>query len=245
MSTLIAATIDSQHLGREVNVWRQAVGDARGPRRLAIFLDGEFYIERMHTPALLEELMAAGKIPPLAPVYVSHHDGAARQRDFVCRAEYTRFLVEELIPWAQRETQGELAPSHLLVGLSLSGLAALFATVERPRVFSHVVAQSPSAWWNDEWFAQHVRQCSAPLGHIWLSVGDQETGENVTHPPTPLIQVTSQLASCQRLAAVLAARSAKFAFNTFHGGHSMECWRAELPEALAFLLGDGGNSIRE
>jgi enterochelin esterase family protein len=225
-----------------VQLWRQPVADPSIPRRLAIFLDGEFYLERMQTPALLEQLETAGQIPPLAAVYVSHHDGASRQRDFVCRAEYTRFLVEELIPWVQRASASELASSHLLVGLSLSGLAALFAAVDYPQVFSHVLAQSPSTWWNDEWFVRRCRESRAPLGRVWLSVGDLETDENVTHPPTPLIQVVSQLDSCQRLAAVLAARCTKFAFNTFHGGHSMECWREELPEALGFLLGNDASA---
>ena len=111
-------------------MWRSG----RGPT--CLFLDGELYLERVGAA----ELMAPFG---LNCAWVSYGTPEDRQRDYVCSAAFGRFITEELLPWLDEEIL-------LIVGLSLSGLAAAHLGLRFPASFPRVIAQSPSAWWNDE-----------------------------------------------------------------------------------------------
>ena len=229
-----ATQITSHLLGRSYRLWtlmpQQPAAD-----RLCLFLDGEFYLERIETCDHLLRLQSSGDIPPIRAVFVSHIDAAARHRDYSCNAEYTRFLVEEMLPWITR-THAVVTDDVLLAGLSLSGLAAAYAAIEHPEVFSRVLCQSPSAWWNDEWLSAHVRARNPSRSRFWISVGTEETEEDVHHEPTAMHQKSSQIDSCRRLAAAVRDRADAVHFSTFAGGHDMTCWNLEFPEAVRWLF---------
>jgi len=76
----------------------------------------------------------------------------------------------------------------------------------------------------------------ASANRFWLSVGTPEVQENVSHPPTPLIQKTSQLASARRLAKRMTETGHEIHCHEYYGAHDPVCWGAELPQALAWLL---------
>jgi hypothetical protein len=71
---------------------------------------------------------------------------------------------------------------------------------------------------------------------FWLSVGDEETDTNVSHPPTGLFQGISQIAGVERARAVLEENGGDVNCHRYPGGHAIESWRAELGDALAWLL---------
>jgi enterochelin esterase-like enzyme len=71
---------------------------------------------------------------------------------------------------------------------------------------------------------------------FWLSVGDEETDVNVTHPPTGIFQRISQIAGVERAHAVLEENGGEVNCHRFRGGHAFTPWRAELSEALPWLL---------
>jgi enterochelin esterase-like enzyme len=48
------------------------------PEKLAIFLDGEYYVNKMDAPAVLTSLQQTGIIPPMVCAFVSHVSGEAR-----------------------------------------------------------------------------------------------------------------------------------------------------------------------
>jgi enterochelin esterase family protein len=167
--------------------------------------------------------------------FLSHIDQEHRHRDFVCSDDYSKFLIEELMPELRGQNLlGEEPP--ILVGLSLSGLAALHAGCYNPDVFSGILAQSPSAWWNDEWLVRELETHPARFPRTWLSVGLQETDEDVIHPPSGMHQKTSQWASCHRLVHALQATQTVSHLHEYQGGHDPACWREELNEALQWLL---------
>ena len=206
-----------------------------------LFLDAEIYIERVKAPEIVRGLQKTGGIPPITSVYLSYLDTAARHANFTCNETYSRFVATDLCNWIQQAVC--TYKRIFLCGLSLSALCAAFTALRRPDVFSGVLSQSPSAWWNDEWLAASLTGASARPAPIWLSVGDQEVQENISHPPTGLFQNTSQLDSVRRLAETLTACGGDVRYNEFHGGHDPRCWADELPQALAWLIQDSlGNS---
>jgi hypothetical protein len=71
---------------------------------------------------------------------------------------------------------------------------------------------------------------------FWLSVGDEETDAKVSHPPTGLFQSISQIAGVERARAVLEETGGEVNCHRYRGGHTFESWRAELSDALQWLL---------
>jgi len=226
---LIKRSIPSPTLGRARTVWVEPGGAVSRP--LCIFLDGELYLKMAGAKRVVAKVRKEGLLTDRRCVFVSYGTGAERQADFVCNPRYSRFLVKELIP-AIMGTPKVPEGGHLLVGLSLSGLAAVFAAVRFPRVFPRTISQSPSAWWNREWLRRHAGRRLLPGSRFWISVGSEETDTDVEHAPT-LHQETSQLDSSRRLAGALREKECKVRFSIFAGGHEMKCWEKELPEAIS------------
>jgi enterochelin esterase family protein len=118
-----------------------------------------------------------------------------------------------------------------IVGLSLSSLAAAFAVLQYSDRFRTAICQSPSLWWNDQWLNRSSGQ-PGPLARFWVSVGDRETDENVTHGPTGMVQKVSQIEGCRRMCELMRVRGIEVNEHTFAGGHDPDCWRDDLRLAL-------------
>jgi enterochelin esterase-like enzyme len=162
---------------------------------------------------------------------VSHGGAAARHDDFVCRPEYNAFLRDEVLP--SLEADRDQAPP-LLVGLSLSPLAAAFAVLACPAAFLRAVCQSPSAWQNGEWLARRAAGGPGRAGRYDLGVGSEETEADVRHAPSGMLQGTSQVESVRRFAAELERQGHQVRMWTIAGGHDPACWTEDLPAALAW-----------
>lgn len=206
-------------------------GDAKD---CLLFLDGELYTERVKASERIHEAQAAGTLPALNCVYLSSVNAANRQVEYTCHESFASFIAVDMPRWIEREV------GHyerlFLCGLSLSALQAIFTAPRYPEVFAGVLSQSPSAWWQDEWLAGSLTPVGTNAIRFWISVGTQEVQENVSHPPTPLIQKTSQLASVRRLAVRMTEVGHDVRCREYDGGHDPMCWGAELSQALAWLL---------
>jgi len=64
----------------------------------------------------LDNLRAAGKIPPLTVVRVQNVNAQTRQRDLDCSDEFARFLANELVPWARKTYRAYDDTLHTIVG---------------------------------------------------------------------------------------------------------------------------------
>lgn len=206
-------------------------GDAKD---CLLFLDGELFTDRVKAPERIREAQSVGVLPPMNCVLLSSVSAAHRQVDYICNENFASFVTTDMPRWIEREV-GRY-DRLFLCGLSLSALQAVFTALRSPGVFAGVLSQSPSAWWQDEWLVSSLTPAAAKANHFWLSVGTHEVQENVSHPPTPLIQKTSQLASVRRLAKRMTEAGHEIHCHEYDGGHDPVCWNAELPQALVWLL---------
>lgn len=206
------------------------------PDHIAVFLDGEFYVNRMNGPSIIHDLQCRGDIPRIACAFVSHVDGAARHRDLTCSSDYADFVAGELMQWMHQRHPTVSAADHFVGGASLSGLAAAFIALSYPQVFTRCLCHSGSFWWNDEWLTAQLQYMPNSQTRFWLSVGDQETATGVSHPPSGLRQEGSQIAACTRFAEALAARRNPVHHRIYSGGHDFGPWKDELPDALRWLF---------
>lgn len=213
---------------------KAVIHHAEGANSCLLFLDGELYMDRVKSPDIIASAQESGSLPPLACVYLPNLSAADRHDVYTCHESFASFVALELPRWIEREL-GRFE-RLFLCGLSLSALQSIFTALKHPGIFAGVLAQSPSAWWQDERLASSFDTLPASRGRFWLSVGTREVEEKASHPPTPLIQNSSQLASVRRLANRMTDAGHDIHLNEYGGGHDPTCWGAELPRALDWLL---------
>ena len=206
------------------------------PTTAVVFLDGELYRERVRAGEVVDQLQRDGTLPPVASVFVSYGDAAARHADLTCNLDFAAFVAGDVY-----DVMREQLPSlHriVLAGLSLSGLQAAFIATRYPERFAAVICQSPSFWWDDARFARELVPAIPSAPPLWVSVGDRETDTNVAHQPSGLFQKLSQIEGCAVVCTVLREQGYHVSSRTFAGGHDPNCWREDLFHALRWACGD-------
>src|SRR5215217_2346329 len=91
----------SKLLGNERPIWIYTPhGYAAGkkPYGLLVLTDGGQYVNTARVATVLDNLIAAGLIPPLVAVMVENPD---RWRELSCNSSYGDFLAQEIVPWAR------------------------------------------------------------------------------------------------------------------------------------------------
>lgn len=230
-------------LGNERRVWvyTPPAGDrAEGPADLLVLFDGWAYAHLVPTAAILDNLTAAGRLPPTVAVLVGNPDAAARQRELGCHESHAAFVAEELLPWVRARWAVAADPARCVVGGSSRGaLAAAFVALRRPDRFGHALCQSgafayrPEGDPEPEWLARQVAAAPRAPVRFHLDVGLLETGAEGGDVPT-------LLTANRHLRDVLRAKGYAVHYGEFAGGHSYACWELTLPEGLLALRGADG-----
>lgn len=224
----------------EAGGYRRTVWFSAGPDRtnhpLCVFLDGDHYLESVGAEAILRESIAAGRIPQMSFAFVAHHSAAARHEDYTCNDRFAGFVARHLLAWAVGRVPSIASEGNIVCGLSLSGLASAHIALTFPQVFSRSLCQSGSFWWRQQRFATLAREHAPTSGsRYWLSVGDEETEEDVSHPPTAMVQGVSQITGVVSAVEGLRAGGAEVEYHLLRGGHAFGPWADELGDALRWL----------
>ncbi|WP_414504093.1 enterochelin esterase [Streptomyces sp. NEAU-L66] len=230
--------VPSGHLGSDRRVWLyQPAGGARETAELPVLvlLDGEHWQPRLGVAHLLDNLIADGRIPPLAAVLPDSVDAGTRWAELSCRPEFVAFLTDELLPWVAGRLPVTGDPARTVIaGQSLGGLTAAYAAYSAPHRFGNALAQSGSFWWPDapeaEWLTGALAAAPRLPVRFWLSFGEQEW---------------VALPAARRLRETLTAAGYDDAvYREFNGGHDYLCWRTELADGLVGLLSPDGAASR-
>jgi enterochelin esterase-like enzyme len=249
--------IRSAILGNERDVWvytpstpSTPSGFGRGATAesesypLLVHFDGKQYVDSMAAPTTLDNLIAAGEVPPLVAVFV---DNVRRSQELGGSPPFVDFLTEELLPWV-REHSGATAvtadPARTVIaGSSMGGLAATFAAVRRPDVFGNVLSQSGAYNWKPdgesswEWLIHEIERTPTLPVRFWLTVGRFEAVPQFG--PRPEEDGPTFVGANRHLRDVLWAKGCDVHHTEFAGSHDSIWWRGMLAEGLVTLLGPG------
>lgn len=229
-----AGTVSHQRLASTVlgntrSVWTYRPAHADEPAGTLIMLDGRDWMQWVPLTTTLDNLIGAGEIPPVSVILPESLDTATRYRELTVTTAFTDFLVDELLPWARSRIPMAAGPERIAVhGKSFGGLAALFAAWSRPDVFGSSISQSGSFWFtgwhggDDELLTSAIassprRGADRPI-RISLDIGRLEGDAMVD--------------SHHRMVRALRERGYPLREHHFHGGHDINCWISELPDAL-------------
>ncbi|WDM14597.1 enterochelin esterase [Streptomyces lavenduligriseus] len=228
--TLSEHRMPSARPGGDRRVWLYApAGEApAGGLPVLVLLDGEHWGPRLGLAHLLDNLIADGRLPPLAAVLPEAVDEATRWAELSCRPDYVAHLADELLPWAAGHLPVTADPARTVVaGQSLGGLTAAYAAAAAPHRFGNALVQSGSFWWpageDAEWLTRALAAAPRLPVRFRLSFGAQEW---------------VALPAARRLRDTLRDRGYHdSSYREFNGGHDYLCWRTELADGLVELLG--------
>ena len=237
---LLRATLPTAALGGQRRIWvyRPAGVPTVGLPTLVVF-DGFLARTVLNIPTTLDNLIAAGRIPPLVALFVASPSGARRERELRPGPAVPRFVTRELLPWAVRRWMvSGRAADHVIAGSSLGGLAAAYVALRAPTRFGAVIAQSGSFWWPrpqagaPEWLARDVANAPRRPIRFYMNVGTQETTSGVG----PGLH---QLAVNRRLRDALTSRGYPVSYAEYSGGHDYINWRRTFADGLVAVLRKG------
>jgi enterochelin esterase-like enzyme len=237
--SLLQTSVHTVALGgqRRIGVYRPAAKD-NGPVPLLIVFDGNESRTVLRIPTTLDNLIAAGYIPPMMALFVNAPSGARRFRELRPGPAIRHFVTRELLPWAQRRWSISNDPQHrVIAGSSLGGLVAAYIALVAPEKFGNVIAQSGSFWWpassaaQPEWLT-HAYATRPPLPlRFYLDVGDRET---TSYHGDGLDQVTV----VRRFRDVLLERGYQVTYIEYAGAHDYINWRRTFADGLLAVLGN-------
>lgn len=184
-----------------------------------------------------EEMIAAGKLPPLIIVGV-YNTGGQRIKEYTSGLgdsppTYARLIVEELKPFVDAHYRTLPGPENTgLGGSSLGGLISVAIGLRYPNVFGRLAILSPSVWWSDRVILRELEQYQDKARpDIWLDIG---TAEGNTPQKT--------VDDARALRDGLIAKGWKLGsdlhyFEADGAAHNERAWSQRVGPALEFLFG--------
>jgi len=199
-----------------------------------VVLDEDIFTGPVPLPTILDNLIAARRIPPLVAVLAGSRN---RDADLASSPAYAAYLAEELLPAAARQFQfSRTGARTAILGSSLGGLAAACAALDAPEQFRTVAAISGSFRWRPEsaaepeWLARRLATAPPAPVRFLVAVGTHETG-TPEEPGNP-----SLLTAARHLRDVLQAKDYDTHYHEFPGAHDPLSWTLALPDLLPRLF---------
>jgi enterochelin esterase-like enzyme len=239
--------IASQLLNNERNLSVYTPPDYRagsGPYALLVLFDESAYLTSVPTPVILDNLLAAGKIPPTVAVLIANPSQDSRGKELPPNPLFADFLATELLPWIHARYSVTSDPKLTTVGgSSYGGIAATYAGLRHSEIFGNVLCQSGSFWWAPDhgvgpdadattetgWLAKEfIKSPKLPL-RFWMDAGVFEvdsrgSGGGILEPS-------------RHMRDVLLAKGYEVQYRQFNSGHDYLNWRGTLADGLIALIG--------
>jgi predicted alpha/beta superfamily hydrolase len=192
----------------------------------------------------LTKLIKEGRVRPLVVVAIDH-GGKARMDEYTFTKDtarnaggkgeqFQKFLLEEVMPFVERNYRVKSEPQHTFIGgSSLGGLNALELSRRNPGVFGGVIAMSPALQFNSESFTTSLEAGQPPFKgpRVWLDMGTKETmsGGN----SEKFVAMTKRLGTALKGAGIdhqlMIAEGAE---------HNESAWAERFPEAIRYVTGE-------
>jgi predicted alpha/beta superfamily hydrolase len=142
--------------------------------------------------------------------------------------DYPRFLVDEVMPFIEREYRADPAPANTGLGGSSYGAGiALYTVMERPGRFGKLLLESPSVYAHDNYLLRRAEGFTQWPAKIFVGVG------SVAEPVDDVRRIKKMLRRDG------FGRERLLVLEKAGGEHNENAWAERFPSALEFLYGWG------
>ncbi len=203
---------------REVYLYKP---HAKGPFPLLVVYDGPDYLHRGRLTTVVDNLIADGRIRPIAMAFLQNGK-SRRNAEYFCSDATLTWLEEEILPLAREHLRlvniKERPGSYGVLGASAGGLMSMYTGLRMPEIFGNVLCQSGVFSLRGRDFAavDLVRHEHARGIKIWMDVG----------------QLEDLLEDNRRMVALLNEKNYDVTYREFSGGHNYTAWRDDLWRGL-------------
>lgn len=243
-----------------------------GPVRGLVLLDGDFLFLTATEFARTLNLVTLGDFPPLVVIGVMRDEPdpmryiSSRFRDFTPQpwtltgpftddnamvsmgsggaGDLLTSLDRQVLPQAAEHlaTVGLELGDIAIGGWSLSGLFACWAWLERPDLFAHLLAISPSLWWNDASLLTSDVAVRPTTSKVFVCAGEHEEGDvsNVypqrfAHPAQR--EMAAMVRNALAFGDMVARTGADIRAVSFSDEHHVTVQAAALARGLVHIFG--------
>lgn len=117
---------------------------------VAYFVDGQWYIAKLHTHQTFQKLIKQQKVKPAILVFLDSRNPKKlrqnrREQQFMCRPNFVKFFTDELLPTIEDKYQTSTKRAdRIIAGLSFGGLNAACFGLMANKTFGGIAMQSPA-----------------------------------------------------------------------------------------------------
>ncbi|MEM6762722.1 MAG: alpha/beta hydrolase-fold protein [Pseudomonadota bacterium] len=207
--------------------------DPAGAYKLVVIHDGDDFVTYADLSASLDNLIAAGDIPPVVAALVQTRD---RMGEYPRGRRHARYIVQECLPeLSSRYAVSEAQADRVMLGASLGAVASLSTAVRFPGVFGGLVLQSGSFILDE----RKLRTRAHPVFHrVARLVRALKRAPQLPH--TRAFISTGELEGLaddnRALAHFLKERGMDVEFRSAWDGHHWHNWRDQLRDGLMWTL---------
>lgn len=204
---------------------------------LSLFLDGSDYLNTIPIPSILERMIKQKEIPPCVAVFVEY-SAERRTLEYYGDDKFTHFLANDLMNILRHEHHLQITSNPSLttiIGLSASGLAAIYAGLTRPDIFGNIITQSAALCSKKQSELENMVNIHALKNTGTFFCMEAGVFENVPIEcrfEDGFTQALSTNESNKRLSNYMREKGVLSTFHEFVGGHNYVCYRGSLPERL-------------
>lgn len=198
------------------------------PTPLLMCFDGTGYMERAGLINIVNNLIAQGRIQPIA-LALMDPSGHGRVVEYACSDATVGFLIKSVLPLAQQRLNlidiMQNPGGYAIMGASMGGLMSLYASLRAPEIFGKVLCES-GAFSADHLYYRSViydliRWMPPPPIKLWMDVARHEW---YLHPNREML-------------TLLQARGYDVTYVEQNGGHNYPSWRNSVWRGLEYLFG--------
>ncbi len=221
-------TVDAKFLTvaaeRRVYLYHPPVSEALP---LLCVYDGLDYFRRGKLTEIVDNLIAAKRIRPLAIAFLQNGGQAARMVEYGCAEPTVGFSIWQVLPLAARELNlidyRQNPGAHGIMGASMGGLMSVFTALKAPEVFGKALSQAGAFELGEQETTamQMVRYFPKPDVKIWLDCGAMDFLRT----------------SNRKMAGLLAEKGYDHRHRESGGAHNYTTWGNACVEGLEYLFG--------